>query len=89
MSKLEGKPISSLSVIEREPLTQAQRGRIYPLIRSRKGTIYSQDRIDQDIRDLYSSGYLEDIVFFAEPENGKVKVRAEIEARPVLESGTP
>jgi outer membrane protein assembly factor BamA len=86
VSDLEGKPILSLSVVEKEPLTQAQRDRIYPLIRSRKGSSYSQSRLEQDIRDLYHSGYVEDVAFFAETENGAIRILAEIEVHPVLES---
>lgn len=48
------------------------------------GKEYSQTVLDEDIKTLYASGLVDDVQFFAEDQDGGVKVIAEVVTRPLI-----
>jgi outer membrane protein assembly factor BamA len=81
LTEFEGKPISSFTIVKNEKLDPTLEKRILANIHSRKGAIHTQDRINQDIKDLYNSGLIDDIEFFAKHTGNSVRVTAEVIAQ--------
>lgn len=61
------------------------KARILALISTKPGQTYRLERLDEDLKNLYASGLVEDVIFLAE-ESGEDSVRiiAEITTRPLL-----
>ena len=62
--------------------------RLRTLIQTRTGNNYAQDTVDSDIRALYSSGLVDDVAFYAEPDTSGVQISIEITTRPLIEIGS-
>ncbi len=83
---LEGKPISSL-VISYQGTKTVEEANLTKYITSKPGTNYSSYRIDSDIRSLYLSGLVDDVIFQAKPTNEQVSLSAKVSTRPPLGPG--
>lgn len=81
--EFEGRLISTLTIIYQGDRPRHEKW-IQSRIKSKAGSRYSRKMIDADIRDLYDSGYIEDICFIAEADGLKVRITAEILARPLM-----
>ena len=86
--QFEGRLISTLKIIYKGDRPLDEDG-IQSIIGSKAGSRYSRGSIDADIRNLYESGYIDDISFFAEADGLKVKITAEISMRPAMGLRTP
>ncbi|MBK1790324.1 outer membrane protein assembly factor BamA [Persicirhabdus sediminis] len=79
----EGKTISQVQIRYSGPRT-VDEARIRNYMSVRAGEKYDATKLDDDIRSLYESGLIDNILFFAEPQGEKVKVIAEVVTRPAL-----
>ena len=79
----EGKTISEVAIRYRGPKTVSE-ARIRNFMTTRAGQKYSSEKLDEDIRNLYESGLVDDVRFLAEPAGAKVKLIAEVTTRPAL-----
>lgn len=76
----EGREISSFIILNVGSKIIAEK-RLRSFTNSREGSLYSAARIDDDIRNLYESGLVDDVRFLTEPDGDKVRLVAEITAR--------
>ena len=58
--------------------------RILAQLRTKIGKIYSDEVVEQDIRQLYKSGGVQNVRIFAEPVTDGVKVIVAVQTRPVM-----
>lgn len=79
--QFEGKRIETLIIRHSTP-KYAQDSRILALIRSRPGETYSAEKIDDDIRRVWESGWVDDITFSVEPEGERLHLIATVSTRP-------
>jgi len=84
----EGKPISSLSIhYQGKPTVEETRLREF--FTSKAGTPYSNEHLDQDIKALYESGYIDDFRIRAEADGDAVRLIAEVQTRPPMGPDPP
>lgn len=77
----EGKRVTAVEVRYKGARTVDQ-GVIRNRMSVKEGTVYRAEALDNDIRSLYESGYVDDVRFLAESSGGGVKVIAEVTTRP-------
>lgn len=78
-----GVRIHSIEVQYTGPET-ISRERILAQIRTKVGQIYSDTVVEQDIRALYSTGQLQNVRIFGEPQGDEVKVIVAVQTRAVV-----
>jgi outer membrane protein insertion porin family len=76
----EGKNISEVAIVFKGPKT-VDEARLRNLMSSKSGTPYRAESLDNDIKSLYASGFVDDVRFLAEPSGGSVKLIAEVKTR--------
>lgn len=79
----EGKKISELEIVYNGAKT-VDEARLRNLMASKGGTSYRSENIDNDIKSLYGSGLVDDVIFSVEPQGGSLKLIAKITTRPAL-----
>jgi len=77
----EGKNISALEIKYSGPKT-VDEATLRKLIDSKAGTAFSSERLDADVKALFKSGSVDDVVFLAEPDGDSVRLIAEITTPP-------
>lgn len=82
-NQFEGKKVTEVQIRYRGPKT-VNEARLRNHMSVAPGKKYSQAVLDEDIRTLYSSGLVDDIQFYAEDQEGGVKVIAEVVTRPLI-----
>ena len=60
--------------------------RIRNFMSVKKGQTFSYDKLDDDVKSLYESGLVDDVVFLADPQEDGVKIIAEVKTRPSLQA---
>lgn len=78
----EGKKITAVEI--RSKGKKVDEAVVRDQISTRAGQIYSAERLDEDLKNLYSSGKIEDVRWLAEEVADGVKLIAEVTARPDL-----
>ena len=73
----EGKTISKLSIRHTTP-KYVQDTRLANMMSSKVGDPYRAEKIDDNIRILWESGFVDDVRFLAEPDGEKVHLIAEV-----------
>jgi outer membrane protein assembly factor BamA len=90
LPKAKNQTIASFSIRHTTPKL-VRDSRLSPLISSQPGTIYSEDKIDNDIKSLWDSGLVEDVKFLMTSSGDSVDLIASISTRrgfgPVLLRG--
>ena len=81
----EGKKITQVEIRYRGKPT-VDEAALRNTMSTRAGQIYSIDRLDADIKNLYESGKVDDVRWLAEPAGDGVKLIAEVSTRPALDS---
>jgi outer membrane protein insertion porin family len=81
----EGKTVSEV-VVRYKGAKTVDEARIRNSISTSAGQPYRTEKIDDDIRSLYSSGLVTDVSFFAEPVGDRVKIIAEVTTRSVIDA---
>lgn len=76
----EGREVSSFVIRNVGSKTIAEQ-RLRGFTNSRVGSLCRAEKIDDDIRNLYESGLVDDVRFLTEPDGDKVRLIAEITAR--------
>ena len=79
----EGMTISEVQIRYRGSKT-VDEGRLRNFMTTKAGEKYSSEKLDEDIRRLYESGLVDDVIWLAEPQGDKVKLIAEVTTRPGL-----
>ena len=82
----EGRKISEVEIIIEGRETVDEK-RLRSMMKTQPGTHYAASHLDEDIRTLYGSGLVEDVMFLAEPDGEAVRVEAKIILRPPLGPG--
>lgn len=80
---IEGKRISEVQ-IRYVGDTTVDEARLRGLIGTQVGGSYSSERADTDIKDLYQSGYIDDVRVLAEPTDDGMRVIYEVTTRPPM-----
>ncbi len=78
-----GIEIKSIEIQYTGPET-VSRERILAQMRTKVGTIYSDGVAEQDIRNLYDGGQLQNVRIFGQPQGDGVKVIVAVQTRPVM-----
>lgn len=79
----EGKTISEVQIRYRGAKTVSE-ARLRNFMGTKAGGKYSSEQLDEDIRSLYESGLVDDVIWLAEPQGAKVKLIADVLTRPAL-----
>jgi outer membrane protein insertion porin family len=79
----EGKTITEVEIRYRGAKTVSE-ARLRNFMGTKAGGKYSNEQLDEDIRNLYESGLVDDVIWLAEPKGGQVKLIAEVTTRPAL-----
>ena len=77
----EGRKISEMEMII-EGRETVDGKRLRSMLKTQPGTRYAAGRLDDDIRTLYFSGYIDDMRFDAEPDGDEVRVIVTIDPKP-------
>ncbi len=85
-TNFEGRKISKISIRKSGPGLIPDH-QILERISSKQGTLYSSTRLDSDIRSLYESGLVDDVIFTAKPHGEGVQIIAEVTTRRPLGPG--
>jgi outer membrane protein insertion porin family len=79
----EGKNITEVSIRYRGAKT-VDEALIRNLMATKAGTKYQAEQLDNDIKTLFNSGYIDDVRFLAEPAGNGVRVIADVLSRPTI-----
>ena len=79
----EGKNITEVTVRYRGAKT-IDEARIRNLMSTKAGTQYRAERLDNDIKTLFNSGFIDDVRFLAEPVGADVRIIADVLTRPAI-----
>ncbi len=79
------KKITNVDVKIKGPKTVSET-RIRNFMSVKAGQTFSYDKLDEDVKRLYESGLVDDVVFLAEPNDNGVTIIAEVETRPSLQA---
>lgn len=79
----EGKNITEVTVRYRGAKT-IDEARIRNLMSTKAGTQYRAERLDNDIKTLFNSGFIDDVRFLAEPVGAGVRIIADVLTRPAI-----
>ena len=79
----EGKKISEVSIryVGKKTVDEA---RLRNLMSTKAGSIYRSENLDNDIKTLYESGFVDNVKFLADSAGDNVQVIAEIQTRPAI-----
>jgi outer membrane protein assembly factor BamA len=75
-----GKPISSLEIRHLTP-KYVNNQRILKFISSQPTTVFSEEKLTEDVRSLYESGLVEDVRFSAKPDGKSVRLVVAVSTR--------
>lgn len=78
---LEGQTITSLTIRHTTPKLVQDR-RLSRNIISQPGTLYSEEKIDDDIKNVFESGLVDDVAFAVKPGDGSLELIASVSTRP-------
>lgn len=84
---IEGKLISEVQIRFVGPAT-VDEARLRNLISTKVGGRYSNERVDTDIKDLYESGYTDDVRVLAEPAGEELRIIYEVFSRGLIGPGS-
>lgn len=76
----EGKTITAIEIRYQGSKT-VDEARIRNLMSSKVGAAYAAEKLDADVKALFESGLVDDVVFLAEEIDGKVKLIADVTTR--------
>lgn len=76
----DGRKISNLTILHTTP-QYVDDCRISALIRSQPGTVFDENRMDDDIKALWESGLVDDAGFLVKPDGNSVRLTAKISTR--------
>ena len=79
----EGKKITEVAIRYRDAKT-VDEARIRNLMSTKAGSQYRAESLDNDIKTLFESGFVDDVRFLAEPVGADVRVIADILTRPAI-----
>ena len=78
-----GKEVTEVDININGPKTVSE-SRIRNYMSVKAGQVFSYDKLDEDVKNLYESGLVDDVKFLAEPTADGIKIVAEVETRPSL-----
>lgn len=84
---IEGKRISDVQ-IRYVGAVSAEAPRLRNLIGTLVGGRYSSEQVDNDIKSLYESGYIDDVRVLAEPAGAELRIIYEVTLRPPIGLGS-
>ncbi len=79
----EGKNITEVAIRYRAAKT-VDEARIRNLMSSKAGSKYRAESLDNDIKTLFESGYIDDVRFLAEPVGSDVRLIVDVLTRPII-----